>query len=958
MWKTLIAILLTVLLLVSCSSEQAPPATTPPEPTIPPTEAPTQAPPVAQSADDECPAFVGDALAKTTDICDGTGRNQACYGNSQLAATMQDDTNASFANPGDIVDVTTIKSLQLSGLDLGNELWGIVLMRLQANLDDTTPGQNVTFLMFGDVELENRSEGDTNNVQSFYFASGIGDSACNSAPESGLLIQTPEGVGEINLVINEVNIDLGSTAYIQAERDADMIVNVVEGQAQVTSQDVTQTVSAGYRTTIALDENGVAESPPAEPEPYQVQALRRLPVRNLQRPITIAEAIETTAFAPIGFEVTDSIDDIAEVDIFEFEGVAGQRVYVDGITTSGNLIWSLNYNRPANATSNEHNQTRISSSTRVDYDLGTITLEETGTYQIVVQTSNDSTGPYSFKVWDVPPPDILTLTRESGDPDALIGRGSGSIETPGTEVFYDIPVTAGQTLYFDGGESTNNIQWEVLGEGDTRLSSGTYDTDYDLQKITFETDGIARLRVMGWLDTTGDYNFQVWDVPDPDLLELTLPDDPPAQLIGEGSGAVETPGVQDFYEFTVEAGQTLYFDGGESVNNVQWTVLGEDDVILSSGTYDVDYDLQKITFENAGTYRIQIHGWFETVGEYNFRIWNVPDPDFLELTLPDDPPTQLFGEGRGAVESPGVEDFYDFTVEAGQTLYFDGTESANNIQWTIYDENEVMVSAGTYDTDYDHQNITFENAGTYRIHIDGWFDTVGDYSFRIWTVPEPEIFELSLPEDAPAGVMGAVSGTIGSPGVEHFYTFSAEAGQTLYFDGTESANNIQWTIYDENDVMVSAGTYDTDYDHQRITFENAGIYHILVDGWFDTVGDYSFRVWDVPEPDVMQFTRPDDANVLGAASGRIESPGAEDIYDLTISDGQTVFFEGGESDNNIQWWIVDAESAEVISPRYDTDYDYGQIVFPSAGNYKLIVYGWFDTVGDYSFQLLNSAPTD
>ena len=38
-------------------------------------------------------------------------------------------------------------------------------------------------------------------MQAFYFTSGIGDAQCNEAPDSGMLIQTPQGVGLVNFRI-------------------------------------------------------------------------------------------------------------------------------------------------------------------------------------------------------------------------------------------------------------------------------------------------------------------------------------------------------------------------------------------------------------------------------------------------------------------------------------------------------------------------------------------------------------------------------------------------------------------------------------------------------------------------------------------------------------------------------------------------------------------------------------
>jgi len=53
-------------------------------------------------------------------------------------------------------------------------------------------------------------------MQAFYFSSGANDPAFSQLPANGLLIQTPEGVGEVQLLINEINVQLGSTVFFQA----------------------------------------------------------------------------------------------------------------------------------------------------------------------------------------------------------------------------------------------------------------------------------------------------------------------------------------------------------------------------------------------------------------------------------------------------------------------------------------------------------------------------------------------------------------------------------------------------------------------------------------------------------------------------------------------------------------------------------------------------------------------
>jgi hypothetical protein len=124
-------------------------------------------------------------------------------------------------------------------------------------------------------------------MQAFYFESGMHDSACPEAPDSGLLIQTPEGVGQVTLLINEVDIQLGSTVYFQAQPGAEMIVSVVEGSARVESAGVVHTAAAGTQISVPMDADMRPAGPPSEPRPYDQAALMALPLRLLERTVSI-----------------------------------------------------------------------------------------------------------------------------------------------------------------------------------------------------------------------------------------------------------------------------------------------------------------------------------------------------------------------------------------------------------------------------------------------------------------------------------------------------------------------------------------------------------------------------------------------------------------------------------------------------------------------------------------------
>jgi uncharacterized protein YraI len=112
-------------------------------------------PVTAQETDETCPAIVETALDTLDSLCADTARNQVCYGNVRLEAEFLPDSSIpTFSAPGDVADVADLLALRLSGMAVDAGEWGVALMRLQTNLPGTLPGQNVTFVLFGDVRIE------------------------------------------------------------------------------------------------------------------------------------------------------------------------------------------------------------------------------------------------------------------------------------------------------------------------------------------------------------------------------------------------------------------------------------------------------------------------------------------------------------------------------------------------------------------------------------------------------------------------------------------------------------------------------------------------------------------------------------------------------------------------------------------------------------------------------------
>jgi hypothetical protein len=100
-----------------------------------------------------CDEEVLRALEIAAESCENTLRNEACYANSNLEASLN-NPELSFDTRGDIVSLSQVDTISTSPYQSENQ-WGIALLRVQGDFPNTLPGQNITMLLMGGIELEN-----------------------------------------------------------------------------------------------------------------------------------------------------------------------------------------------------------------------------------------------------------------------------------------------------------------------------------------------------------------------------------------------------------------------------------------------------------------------------------------------------------------------------------------------------------------------------------------------------------------------------------------------------------------------------------------------------------------------------------------------------------------------------------------------------------------------------------
>lgn len=146
-------------------------------------------PALTQTGGATCPAVVEQALAQLGDNCAGLERNSACYGFNRIEATFVESVPADFfTHPADQAALVALASLRTSPLDTQLGEWGMAVIKAQANVPDTLPGQAVTFLLLGDTEVENAVEPAAAAGQSLTVITQTETTARSEPSESGPIV--------------------------------------------------------------------------------------------------------------------------------------------------------------------------------------------------------------------------------------------------------------------------------------------------------------------------------------------------------------------------------------------------------------------------------------------------------------------------------------------------------------------------------------------------------------------------------------------------------------------------------------------------------------------------------------------------------------------------------------------------------------------------------------------------
>ena len=320
------------------------------------------------------------------------------------------------------------------------------------------------------------------------------------------------------------------------------------------------------------------------------------------------------------------------------------------------------------------------------------------------------------------------------------------------------------------------------------------------------------------------------------------------------------------------------------------------------------------------------------------------------------------GPGAGTIETPYNQDVYTFNVAPKQRVYFRQLRHSTGmsyIKWGLTDTDGAEVFKTCLGcSDPGVQILT--KGGNYTLTVAGDNDpSTGTYELQLFAVPEPKQFSIKIGDAIKEAVPGAGAGVVESPGAEDVYTFNAAPRQNVYFRVWEFSTGlsyIKWKLVDDNGMELFDSCLGCSEPGAQLLVRG-GTYTLTVGNQKDpSTGTYRLQLYNIPLPDRLPIKIGDKIKpgMPSAGAGRIEAPGAEDIYTFSAAPGQKVYIhllDRAKGMEYINWRLVDDNGMEVFNACLACS-EPGVQTLTKGGTYTLTVGNPRNpATGDYAFEI-------
>ena len=494
--------------------------------------------------------------------------------------------------------------------------------------------------------------------------------------------------------------------------------------------------------------------------------------------------------------------------LFKFDAVAGQKVYFDAISGSGEPYWRLI--DPAGNQVFGPNYAR--------YDIEAPVLPIDGTYTLMIEG----------RIWSGSPQTLTFAVDTMVDTAAALTIGattSGAIVNPGDRTRYSFTLAQDSRLMFDSLLNHGGMNWTLTGPTgtiDSRYFNGSDAFGRGDNEILYAPAGTYTLTVDADIDYTGPFSFR--------LLDLTASASP-LPIDVATTGQLNPGNASKIYTFTGAPGDRMFFDYLSTTGYGTWRLLDPTGKVLFNVPYQ--NDAGPVTLPRAGVYTLLFDGRVDepvAVVDYTFKVTKIVDKT-AALTL-----GQTF---TGTLDLPRQSQLLTFTLANPATLFVDAFNNYGDVSWTLDGPPGTVDSRAFNASDswnYGPSPVLKVPAGTYTLRVTNNGSATRPFSIRVSDTATATPITPGVP----------VSGTL-SPGSEaKFYKFDATAGERFFFDQqAQSGISSTWRLIGPSGNQLFHSDFNTDVD--TMSLPDAGTYTLIIDGYIaydNAVGTYTFNVFE------------------------------------------------------------------------------------------------------------------
>ena len=357
------------------------------------------------------------------------------------------------------------------------------------------------------------------------------------------------------------------------------------------------------------------------------------------------------------------------------------------------------------------------------------------------------------------------------------------------------------------------------------------------------------------------------------------------------SGALQAPGQQNQYQFTVKDPTLVVLNSLTNRSDIDLTLTGPNGQVVSESLAQVNanWNTSPALELDAGTYTATISAQGDATGSYNLRAVDA---------------SQAVAFAPGTVVSGSLPDgndiaVYSFSAQAGDQYWYvggeygspNGTNSyGNTVDWRLIDPYGRQVTS-PQSLGSSTSPFTVQSTGTYLLVVEGGVANSGevDYNFKFQQVP---VTTQALNLDQVQNV------DISTPFQVDNYTFSVTSATQVLFDNL--SNNFLWTLNGPQGTVVS-NRYTTDtsvfYSGGQTLWLTPGNYTLSIQANGSQTGTGAFRL--------LSATSATTLSVDTAISGTLDQPTGSDLYQVALQAGQQVYVENSSSGGDLSWRLID-----------------------------------------------------